>query len=176
MKTKIYSISFLLIVSIVIIGAFSTAIPQDSKMPPAREVPGLNSPDKYPKACVSCHINYPEMKTDARLSVLSVAWNTQVEPGLLAKSQAACNEGVTLKGKHPSKFNENTNIPQACITCHSKTSKNAPEMGKLMHTIHLTGKDNTYFSWGNGDCTNCHKMDKSGDWSIPSGKESEVGK
>jgi len=122
---------------------------------------------------VDCHINYTEMNMDTRLSTLLSQWSEEVEPGLLAKAQAACPEGLTLKGKHPAAAFSLKNIPSGCLTCHGAKSTKAPPFARLMHSIHLTGGEKSpYLTLFQGECTLCHKLDAaSGALSIPSGPE-----
>lgn len=150
-----------------------TPAPQENQL---RNIPGLTSADMFPMACVSCHKNYPDMKMDARLTTIFKDLAEKVDPAKLAKYQAAAPEGVTLKGKHPTKTNENTSIPEDCNKCHGKSMKSALPLGQLIHIAHLTGgKDNKYMTMFNGDCTHCHKFDsKMGTWSHPNGKESDI--
>ena len=141
--------------------------------PPARMIPGINGPDPFPNACVSCHVNMPEQKLDARFSTLLKGWNEKVEPALLEKAQAAAPAGVVLKGKHPAATSSLKNIPAGCIKCHGRDSTKAPPFARLVHRIHLTGGDaNHYMTLFQGECTHCHKLDAAtGAWSIPSAPE-----
>jgi hypothetical protein len=150
-----------------------TAVPAaGAPAPPARKIPGINVADQFPKGCVDCHMNMPEQNLDTRFSTLLKGWAEKVEPGLLAKSQAATPKGVTLKGKHPVAKTALRNIPAACIKCHG-VSKKAPIFKRLMHQVHLVGGDeNPFMSLFQGECTHCHKMDvATGAWSVPSAPE-----
>ena len=49
--------------------------------------------DPFPHACVDCHIDYPEMKLDARFGTMMAQWNEQVPPELLAKAGIALPKG-----------------------------------------------------------------------------------
>ncbi len=140
------------------------------KMPPPAKIPGLTVDDKHPNACVDCHVNMVKMKMDVRLSTLL---KKKVSAGLLKKAQAAAPEGVKLKGKHPKVKVAGKQVPKSCLGCHKETSKKAPPFARLMHQIHLIGgKDNHFMTIYQGQCTECHKLDKStGAWSVPSGKE-----
>jgi hypothetical protein len=141
--------------------------------PPMRKIPGVTAEDGYPHGCVDCHINYVEMKRDTRFSTLTAEWSEKVEPGLLAKAQAAAPKGLTLRGKHPAVTAALKDIPAKCLVCHSKSSKTAPPFGDMMHEIHLTGGEQNFFlTIFQGECTYCHKLDMStGHWTIPSGPE-----
>ena len=151
----------------------SAAPPAAPAAPPIRSIPGINAPDLFPGACVSCHVNMPERNMDARFSTLLKGWTEKVEPALLEKAQAAAPEGVVLKGKHPAITTALKDIPAGCIKCHGRDSKKAPPFIRLMHRIHLTGGDaNHYIAFFQGECTHCHKLDgATGAWSIPSGPE-----
>ncbi len=143
------------------------------KLPPARRIPGLTAEDKFPSGCVDCHINMPDIKKDERMSTLMSKWNKKVESKLLRKAQAVTPAGATLKGIHPPASESLKNIPDACITCHSKTSSTAPPLAALLHTIHLTGGDDNHFlTIFQGECTHCHKLDATtGVWTMPSTSE-----
>lgn len=141
--------------------------------PSARKIPGINAPDPFPNACVSCHVNMPEQNMDARFSTLMKGWREKVEPGLLAKAQAAAPAGVTLKGKHPAITSALRNIPDGCLKCHGAESKKAPPFARMIHLVHLTGGDENHFmTMFQGECTDCHKLNATtGAWSIPSAPE-----
>jgi hypothetical protein len=141
-------------------------------MPPARKIPGITVDDPMPNGCVSCHLNYPELKVDARFTTLMKAWSEgTIEPKLLAKAKAAGPEGLTIKGKHPPTAFAVKDVPKACLTCHAKTSKVAPPFARMIHLIHLTGgEENVFLRAFQGECTMCHKLDqKTGAWSLRSG-------
>ncbi|HEU4390291.1 MAG TPA: hypothetical protein VFV34_20985 [Blastocatellia bacterium] len=140
---------------------------------PARKIPGITVDDAFPRGCVDCHINYPQMNVDARFSSLMKGWTTKVEPALLARAQAAAPRGVTLKGKHPDVAFALKNIPASCMTCHSKKSTLAPPFAQMVHGIHLTGgEENHFLTVFQGECTHCHKLDrKTGLWLLPSSPE-----
>jgi len=164
-----------LLLAAFVLGSFLNLLAQETKETPSpRAIPGVNAPDQFPKGCVSCHKNYPDMKFDARLSTIMSAWNDAVDPKILAKAQAMAPEGVTLKGKHTFKFSAETNIPEACNKCHGKM-KSAPPLHQLLHVIHLTGdKDNHFMTMFQGECSHCHKLDqKTGIWNVVSAKEGE---
>jgi len=143
--------------------------------PPVPSIPGITAEDMYPNACVDCHINYVEMKRDTRFSTLMSQWSEQVEPGLLAKSQASAPEGVTLRGKHPKADSALKDIPAKCLVCHRSASKTAPPFAGLMHGIHLAGGEQNHFVlMFQGSCTHCHKLDaSSGRFRIPSAPEKQ---
>lgn len=141
--------------------------------PLARKIPGITAPDAFPNACVSCHVNVPEQKLDARLSTLMKGWTIKVDSTLLATAQAAAPAGVTLRGKHAPVTAALRNIPAGCIRCHGADSKKAPPFARMMHLIHLTrGDENHFMTFMQGECTHCHKLNAAtGVWSIPSAPE-----
>ena len=154
----------------------AAAMADNGKMkppPPARKIPGITAEDTFPRGCVDCHINMPQINKDERISVLMAKWMKKVEPKLLKKAQAAAPEGVALKGVHPPVAGSLKNIPAGCMACHSRTSKAAPPFGAMLHAIHLTGgEDNHFLTIFQGECTYCHKLNAAtGAWSIPSGPE-----
>jgi hypothetical protein len=138
--------------------------------PPARKIPGITAEDGFPRACVDCHIVYPEMNMDKRISTLMKQLNDKVEPKLLAKVQA---QGLTLKGRHPEATESLEDIPAGCLECHTNYSKEAPSFGRMMHVIHLNGgEENHFMTIFQGECTHCHKFNTAtGEWSLPSGPE-----
>jgi len=147
--------------------------PDQMQLPPARKIPGMTAEDPFPRGCVDCHINMPERGQDERLSTLMSRWNDGIDPELLEKAQALMPAGVVLKGIHPKAVDSLKDIPAACLTCHDKTSKKAPPLVPLLHSIHLTGGEaNHFLTIFQGECTYCHKMDRlTGSWSVPSGPE-----
>lgn len=168
----------LLVIALSISSAVFSAMGQDKPKsaqapPPARKIPGVTTEDAFPRACVDCHTNHPELNLDARLSSLMKGWNNKVEPELLAKAQAAAPSGVTLKGKHPVAAFALKNIPAGCLTCHSKKSTLAPPFAQMLHKIHLTGGEQNFFlTVYQGECTHCHKLNaETGLWSLPSAPE-----
>jgi hypothetical protein len=138
---------------------------------PARKIPGITTKDAFPKACVDCHVNRPDMPLP--LSVRLKQWNEKVDPQLLAKVQPSAPKGMTLKGKHPNVAAMTKEIPGGCLKCHGKESKMAAPFATMIHAIHLTGGDeNPFLTTFQGECTHCHKLDtKSGQWSMPSASE-----
>jgi cytochrome c553 len=141
--------------------------------PSARKIPGITTDDKFPNACVDCHVNKPDFNFDARLSTMMTEWFKNVGPEVLNKAQAAAPEGVTLKGVHPQASAAWGNIPAACIACHKARAASAPSFDSVIHLIHLTGGDENHFLTAyQGECTNCHKLNlTTGAWTIPSGPE-----
>ncbi len=140
------------------------------KAPPPRAIPGLTVPDAFPRACVDCHVNYPEVGVDARFSTALARWQEGVRPDVLAKARAAAPAGLTLGGKHPAVPDALGDVPRACLECHGKDAKAAPTFARLMHAIHLTGDAaNHFMTLFQGECTHCHKLDAgTGNWSVPS--------
>ena len=162
-------------------GILSLAIPAAAQppqggppMPPARKIPGITAPDTHPAGCVDCHINYVDMKLDARFSTLMTGWAAGAPPALVNHARSAAPAGLAVTGKHPAVPAAGLrNIPGSCLVCHGKASKVAPPFARLIHEIHLTGGDaNHFLTMFQGECTLCHKLDaKSGAWTIPSGPE-----
>lgn len=146
----------------------------DNTGPPAvSNIPGINAEDPFPNACVSCHRNYVDMNLDTRLSSLMRHWYEEVEPGLLAKAQAAMRVDSPLIGAHPDAEDALGDIPAACLSCHDRESEDAPPFARMLHAIHLVGGEaNHYMTLFQGECTYCHKLDLgTGAWRIPSGPE-----
>lgn len=141
--------------------------------PPARKIPGITTQDAFPRGCVDCHTNQPQINLDPRFSTLMKEWTIKVEPKLLALAQSAAPKGVTLKGKHPPADFALKNIPAGCMTCHGKKSALAPPFAQLLHKIHLGGGDENHFlTVYQGECTHCHKLNlTTGLWSMPSAPE-----
>jgi len=156
--------------------AKSPAIPapaaKPAASPAARKIPGINAADQYPKACVDCHVNRPQM--DARLSTQMQQWTAgKVSPALLATVQGSAPAGLKLKGRHPDAEDAFDDVPASCADCHSEDSKKAPPLAGMVHRIHLGGGDKNHFMTEfQGECTYCHKLDAAtGAWSMPSGPE-----
>jgi hypothetical protein len=147
--------------------------PGGPPLPPARSIPAINAEDRFPRACVDCHVNRPDINLDVRLSTLMGRWTENVDQGLLAKAQATAPQSVVLKGKHPPATGALKSIPAGCLTCHSRVSKTAPPFSRMMHRIHLTGGgENHFMTLFQGECTHCHKLDAAtGAWTLPSGAE-----
>ena len=157
---------------VLLLAVLGTAAAQPGAAPPpARKIPGINADDAFPNACVSCHVQLPEL--DARLSTAMAGWTEKVDPRLLAAAQAAMPKGVTLKGKHPPVKSALADIPAGCMKCHGRGAKNAPYFGRMLHSIHFGGGEESHFlTMFQGECTHCHKLDRStGEWSVPSGRE-----
>jgi len=108
--------------------------------------------DPYPRACVDCHAK------ELKLSTMLVKPNA----ALAAKVQPFAPKGVKLTGKHPAVAFAFKDIPVKCMTCHSATSKNAPQFSRMIHTIHVPD--------GHAECANCHKLD-AGNMTVPSAGE-----
>lgn len=142
-------------------------------LPPPRAVPGITAKDAYPRGCVDCHVQLPALNVDARFSTLMTKLGKDVQPGLLAKAQAAAPKGLELRGRHPPAPGALENIPASCNPCHAKASRTAPPFAKLMHSIHLAdGPRNVFMTLYQGECTHCHKLDtRSGAVFIPNGAE-----
>lgn len=166
----------LLLIAISISSAVVLATGQEKEKsaptPLARKIPGITTDDKFPRGCIDCHTNRPELNLD-KISSLMQGLTAKVEAGLLAKAQAAAPSGVTLKGKHPPVAFALKNIPASCMTCHGKSAKSAPPFAQMLHNIHLTGGDqNRFLTVYQGECTHCHKLNPAtGLWSMPSSPE-----
>lgn len=145
---------------------------QEHPVRPARAIPGITAADSFPNACVSCHVVLPS-GVDVRISTLMQQWNEGVDSTLLAMAEAASRPGVILAGRHPRAMESTRNIPAGCLSCHGRTSSDAPPFAKLLHRIHLGGgPQSIYLTAFQGECTYCHKLDSAtGTWSIPSGPE-----
>jgi hypothetical protein len=141
--------------------------------PPARAIPGLTAPDAFPRGCVDCHVVLADKKMDVRLSTLMAQWQQKVDPALLERVRAFTPAEVALKGRHPKVAVAGVEVPKACMTCHARTSKAAPPLGRMLHGLHLVGADkNIFLSQFQGECTHCHRLDAaSGNWSLKGGVE-----
>jgi len=147
---------------------------QDSGLaaPPARQIPGLTAVDQFPQGCVGCHVNLPAQGLDARLSTVLQHLSQQVPPALLAKAQAAVTSNTPLAGRHPLVPQALNDVPHACILCHQALAGRAPVFSRMVHLIHLTGDGNHFLSHFQGECSHCHKLDRTtGIWSVPSNPE-----
>lgn len=145
--------------------------------PPPRAIPGITTEDRFPGACVDCHVRYPDEGLDVRFSVLTTAWRDSVEPKLMETARATSRAGVTLTGRHPEVDQEDlSNIPGSCIGCHRRRTDEAPDFSRLVHKIHLEGgSENPFLTVFQGECTHCHKLEtRLGSWRIPSGPERPV--
>ena len=158
------AISSLLVTTSVSAGGPPTA-------PPPRAIPGITATDTHPQACVSCHVDMPEIGIDARLTSVLRRLSDGVDPKLLAKVQKAMDGGHLPAGKHPDVADSLESIPGTCIACHEAT-ESAPKFSRLMHEVHLTGgEENHFLTVFQGECTLCHKLQESGEWVVPSGSE-----
>lgn len=141
-------------------------------LPSAREIPGITSADKFPRACVDCHINMPDINRDERIGTMMSEWTSGVRKELLDKARSVANGGASLRGRHPAVTGALEDIPAACVTCHERTDSRAPPLGPLLHIIHLTGQENHFLRIFQGECTHCHKLDTdTGKWSMPTAPE-----
>jgi hypothetical protein len=155
--------------AVVLIGLASRAGELNPSLPP---VPALTTEDRFPRACVDCHIVVPDSGMDQRLSTRLKA--EQIEPEVLARVRAVLPQTMRITGRHP-RLPDPTfrNIPAGCLLCHRDSQTSLPPLGPMMHAIHLTGgSENRYLSLFGGACTNCHKFNPTnGRWSIPSASE-----
>lgn len=141
--------------------------------PPPRKIPGITSPDGFPRACVDCHVEYPELKLDARLGTLMSRLSTGVEAKLMARVQGLTPAGTQLKGVHPEVRLEGRDIPGTCVACHATGAGKVLPFARMMHVLHLHADgDNHFLSIFQGECTHCHKLDgRTGRWTVPSAPE-----
>lgn len=154
---------------VMVVGSVAVAAPQEA----SREIPGLTAPDQFPRGCVDCHIDRPDLGMDTRLSTNMQQWQAEVPPELLARVKAFSPAGMSLTGVHPASGDAaSTPIPTSCLTCHAQASTIAPPFNQLLHGLHLTGEGNHFLTMFQGECTHCHKLDKTtGSWSMGSGAE-----
>lgn len=138
-----------------------------------RQIPGLTTADQFPRGCVDCHIDRPDVGMDTRLSTNMQQWQAEVPPELLARVKAFSPAGMSLTGAHPASGDvASSQIPTSCLTCHAQASTIAPPFNQLLHGLHLTGEGNHFLTMFQGECTHCHKLDKTtGSWSMGSGAE-----
>ena len=135
-------------------------------------IPGLTVEDRFPRACVDCHIVVPDSGMDERLSTKLRA--EQFNPTQLARIRAILPDPMKITGRHPRLPDPIfRNVPAGCLTCHRDNQANLPSLAPMIHAIHLTGgSENHYLTLFGGQCTNCHKFNATnGRWSIPSGPE-----
>ena len=172
---KLSHIVFIVILGLAICGFTINAASEGQEQPAAtlRPIPGITAPDQFPRGCVDCHINHPEMNMDARISTLMRHWKDGVDPALLAKVRAFSPADLALKGKHPDVEGALADIPNACLKCHSRKSTSVPPFSRLLHGLHLVGGEKNFFlTMFQGECTYCHKLDlATGSWSLGSGAE-----
>ncbi|UCG96655.1 MAG: hypothetical protein JSW31_13730 [Burkholderiales bacterium] len=155
-------------------GAAIAAAPAgEPQGPPPRPIPGLTAPDQFPRGCVDCHVVIPDRKMDVRLSTLMRQWQDKVEPALLERVRPFTPGEIALKGKHPKFEVAGAEVPKACLTCHARTSKAAPPLGRMLHGLHLVGGEKNHFlTQFQGECTHCHRLETAtGNWVLKSGAE-----
>ena len=141
--------------------------------PPVSEIPGLTADDLFPRGCVDCHIDMPQIKQDERLSSVMSSWDRQVPPELVEKARSIARDGEAIKGRHPLSVEMFQDIPENCQRCHKKGPGSVVPLGPLIHLIHLSGgQNNHYFTIFQGHCTHCHKFDlNTGIFNLPSAQE-----
>jgi hypothetical protein len=142
-------------------------------VPTARPIPGITSKDVFPRGCVDCHINRPDLKMDVRLSTLMKQWNQRVDSKLLDRAKLSAPDGLKVTGKHPRVESALKNIPAECLNCHAANSRSAPPFARMLHGIHLGGgAENHFLTMFQGECTHCHKLNQTtGRWHFFSGPE-----
>jgi len=143
------------------------------EMPPPRAIPGLTTDDLFPSACVDCHLNYPEMGMDTRLSSVLAAWAETVDPVVLQVAQGLAVPAQSLRGVHPRVELAQERIPGVCLECHADGAGKVLPLVPFLHKVHLadTGPS-VYLRVFQGECTHCHKFDKgTGEWQVPDATE-----
>ena len=94
------------------------------------------------------------------LSTLMRQWQDKVEPALLERLRPFTPGEIALKGKHPKFEVAGAEVPKACLTCHARTSKAAPPLGRMLHGLHLVGGEKNHFlTQFQGECTHCHRLE-----------------
>jgi len=146
---------------------------ESGKAPSDQRVSAAAVADPFPRACVDCHVNRPDIGMDVRISTLMAQWKEGASPGLVDAARAASPAGVTISGRHPPLPGGIGEIPATCLECHGRSSDSAPRFALLMHRVHLVGgESNHYVREFGGRCEPCHKLDRAtGAWSVPSGDE-----
>lgn len=128
--------------------------------PPAAEIPGLTVPDRFPKGCVDCHIDMPQINQDERLSSIMAPWVERVPPEILEKTINAAGSDAPIKGRHPLTTDMFRSVPGSCLACHEKGPGAVVPLAPLIHLIHLSAReDNHFLTIFQGHCTHCHKFD-----------------
>ncbi len=145
----------------------------EEPLPPVAEIPGLTVEDRFPRGCVDCHINLPELGQDERLSSIMAHWVEQVPPELLEKAANVADSGASLKGRHPLPTGMFRSVPETCLDCHEKGPGAVVPLVPLIHRIHLSDREENHFmTIFQGHCTHCHKFDPgTGVVSVPSAPE-----
>ena len=142
-------------------------------VPVVAEIPGLTTEDRFPRGCVDCHIDMPQINQDERLSSVMSAWDRKVPPELVEKAKAVARDDLAIKGRHPLSEKMFQAIPENCQDCHENGSGSVVPLVPLIHLIHLSGgEDNHYLTIFQGHCTHCHKFDlNTGIANLPSANE-----
>lgn len=105
-----------------------------AQVPPAR-LPGLVSPDPYPRGCVDCH----KAQTGGADHRLNVSLN-----------QVARHPDITAVVK---------SLPEDCAICH-KAGTAAQPMDTILHKSHYGKRlDSVFVRVYGGDCLSCHAID-----------------
>lgn len=146
---------------------------ESAKTPPGQGASVAPAADPFPRACVDCHVNRPDIGMDVRISTLMVQWTAGASPGLVEAARAASLPSVAISGRHPKLPGGVGDIPASCMECHGSSSDSAPRFALLMHRVHLVGgESNHYIREFDGRCEPCHKLDRmTGAWVLPSGTE-----
>jgi len=172
MKTLLRSPSLVTAVvyySLVFFGLMEFAEGSDAAPPGLAEMPGLTVEDRFPRGCVDCHINMPQINQDERLSSVMSNWTLQVPPEILKKTRLVVGNDKPLKGRHPRSDQMFQAIPRNCLNCHENGSGSIVPIIPLIHLIHLSGGEkNHYLSLFEGQCTHCHKLEpNTGTMTVP---------
>ncbi len=143
---------------------------KEGEMP---NIPGITVEDTRPNGCVDCHRK--DGSESSPLKLLIKEWTKEVSSELLEKARAAAPAGVELKGKHADTVAMTNTVPKDCLICHSKQSAKtmgAPELGRLMHLIHLAGgEENEFITEYQGQCVHCHALNiETGELTIKNGE------
>ena len=147
------------------------AFPMRAAEPTLPNIPGITTRDMFPGGCVDCHRNRPEIKRDFRISTYIRDWTQAVDPKVRNRVQAIAPKGVKLSGKHPPMAAESfRDVPKSCNPCHANPQAKIPQMGPMLHALHLMGGTaNHFLTLYKGECALCHKFDsKTASWRIPS--------
>lgn len=145
----------------------------EDSIPPVAEIPGITAKDLFPRGCVDCHIDMPQINRDERLSSVMSTWDRQVPSELVEKARSLARDEEAIKGRHPLSLEMFQAIPENCQICHKKGSGSVVPLAPLIHLIHLSGgEENHYLTIFQGHCTHCHKFDlNTGIVNLPSAQE-----
>lgn len=152
-------VAMLLVIGLYGMTARATPPPGAPPMMPLRAIPGITADDPFPRGCVDCHIDRPDIGKDVRISTAVRQWQEHVDPAFLVRVQAFTPRGIPLAGRHPDADVSLADIPFKCMACHGRDSTTAPPFGRLLHGLHFAGGENNHFlTEFQGECTHCHKL------------------